>query len=364
MKRRSNNEGTIFKENTGYWVAEISLPGGKRRRKRSKTQADVKAWLLAQRDATRDGLIVENDKITFGQFFSRYYQDVLTHNVQPKTLESYESMARVHLLPALSEYRLTAINPQILQSLYSEKLNSGLSPRTVHYLHTLIHMSLKQAMKWGLVVRNVADLVDKPSQKRKAPDVWNTDQVNRFLKKISGHRWFPIYVLAIYCGVREGEVLGLRVEDIDLMHRVLYVRQTVQYLIGKGLTIKEPKSDAGKRPVTIPGFALSVITDYLLSIQKESGLIFTTSNKTPISPRNLIRHFKSVIEDLNLPDIRFHDLRHTHASLLLQAGVNPKVVQERLGHSSVTLTLNTYSHVLPGLQEAAADKFDDLLQGV
>lgn len=361
MGKRGNGEGSIFKENTGLWVAEISLPGGKRRRKRAKTQNEVKAWLLAQREAVRDGLVVEDDKITFGQFFSRYYQDVLTHSVQPKTLESYESMARLHVLPTLKDYRLTAITPQILQSLYSEKLNSGLSARTVHYLHTLIHMALKQAMRWGLVVRNVADLVDKPSQKRKTPVVWNADQVGRFLKQISGHRWYPIYVLAIYCGLREGEILGLRVEDIDLLNRTLHVRQAVQYLIGKGLVIKEPKSDAGKRPVAIPGFAVSVLTDYLLLTQKASGLIFTTSNNTPISPRNLIRHFKSVIEELGLPDIRFHDLRHTHASLLLAAGVNPKVVQERLGHSSVTLTLNTYSHVLPGLQEAAAEKFDDLM---
>lgn len=358
---RGKGEGTLFKEKTGLWVAEISLPGGKRKRKRAKTQSEVKAWLLAQREAVRDGMVVENDKLTFGQFFDRYYQDILTHNVQPKTLESYESISRIHILPALSAYRLSAITPQLLQSLYADKLKSGLSPRTVHYIHTLIHKALKQALKWGMVTRNVADLVDKPSQKRKAPNVWSADQANRFLNEINGHRWYPIYVIAIYCGLREGEILGLRVEDIDLMKRTLYVRQAVQYLLGKGLIIKEPKSEAGKRSVTIPGFAVAVLTDHLLLIKKDSGLIFTTGNDTPISPRNLIRHFKSVIGELDLPDIRFHDLRHTHASLLLAAGVNPKVVQERLGHSSVTLTLNTYSHVMPGLQEAAADKFDDLL---
>lgn len=363
-KKRGSGEGSIFFDNRGHWVAEISLPGGKRRRKYGKTQAEVKQWLLAQREAFRDGLIVEDDKLTFGQFFTRYYQDVLTHSVQPKTLESYESMTRLHILPALSNYRLTAITAQMLQSLYSEKLKSGLSPRTVHYIHTLIHKALKQALKWGLVARNAADLVDKPSQKRKTPIVWSVDQVNRFLKQISGHRWYPIYVLAIYCGLREGEILGLRVEDIDLLNRTLHVRQAIQYLIGKGLTTKEPKSSAGKRAVSIPGFAVAVLTDYLLLTQKGSGLIFTTGNNTPISARNLIRHFKSVIAEIELPDIRFHDLRHTHASLLLAAGVNPKVVQERLGHSSVTLTLSTYSHVLPGIQEAAADKFDGLLNPV
>ena len=364
MGKRGNGEGTIFKETSGLWVAEISLPGGKRRRKRAKTQAEVKQWLLSQREASRDGLIVEDDKVTFGQFFSRYYQDVLTHNVQPKTLESYGSISRTHILPALSNYRLTAITPQMLQSLYSEKLKSGLSPRTVHYIHTLIHKALKQALRWGLVTRNVADLVDKPSSPRKTPVVWSVNQVNLFLANIKDHRWYPIYVLAIYCGLREGEILGLRVEDIDLLRRVLQVRQAVQYLIGKGLTIKEPKSEAGKRSVSIPGFAVAVLTDYLLSTHKEQGLIFTTSNNTPISPRNLIRHFKSAIEELGLPNIRFHDLRHTHASLLLIAGVNPKVVQERLGHASVTLTLNTYSHLLPGIQEAAAEKFDELMNNV
>lgn len=360
-RRRAKGEGTIFREKTGLWVAEISLPDGRRKRKRGKTQGAVQEWLLAQRDASRDGLTVENDKVSFGQFIDRYFEDVVKHNVQAKTLESYEGLVRLHIKPALGNITLTKITPQMLQKLYADKLNSGLSKRTVHYIHTLIHKSLGQALKWGLVARNVSDLVDKPSPKRRASAIWNVAQVNQFLEAVKDHRWYPIYVLAIYCGLREGELLGLHIEDVDLRNRTLQVNHAVQYIVGKGLIIKEPKSDSGKRAVVMPSFAFSVLMDYLLLQKRESGLVFVTGNGTPISPRNLIRHFKSVIEEQKLPDIRFHDLRHTHASLLLQAGVNPKIVQERLGHSQISLTLDTYSHLIPGMQHDAADKFNELM---
>lgn len=291
MKRRARGEGTIFKEKTGLWVGEITLPNGKRRRKRAKTQGAVQEWLQTQREASRNGLLVEDDKVSFGQFIDRYFEDVVRHNVQPKTFESYESITRVHIKPALEKERLSRITPQMLQALYAKKLDSGLSKRTVHYIHTIIHKTLDQALRWGLVARNVSDLVDKPSPKRMVPTVWNVAQVNTFLNSTKNHRWYPIYVLAIYCGLREGELLGLHLEDIDLRNRTIQVKHAVQYLVGGGLVIKEPKTASGKRAVVIPGYALSVLMDHLFKTKVEKGLIFTTSNGTPISPRNLVRHF-------------------------------------------------------------------------
>jgi integrase len=229
-------------------------------------------------------------------------------------------------------------------------------------MHSVLHKALGQALKWGIVVRNVCDLVEAPHPKRKAPATLTPDQVKKFLETVKDHRWYPIYVLSLYCGFREGEVLGIYFEDLDLLHDVIHVRHAVQYLVGKGLVITEPKTDSAKRTVTIPGFAHDVLVEYLHPLKRNQGLVFVTSHGTPISPRNLIRHFKQALEEAGLPEIRFHDLRHTHASLLLAAGVHPKLVQERLGHSQISLTLDTYTHVVPGMQEGVAEKFDELMK--
>jgi integrase len=363
MSKRSKGEGTIFfSKSQGLWVAEISLPDGKRKRKYSKAQKTVREWLLAQREALRDGLLLEDDRVTVSEFVDRYMDQVAIHTLRPKTLESYESLVRIHIKPSIGFHRLSALSPAHLQKLYSDKLNSGLSKRTVQFIHSIIHKILDQAMKWGLVIRNVADLVDAPSPKRKAPNVWTAEQVKTFLNHVKGHRWYLIYVLAIYCGFREGEILGIHYDDIDLKHGVINVRHAVQYLKGKGLVITEPKTDRARRAVTVPDFAINVIKHHLESQYINQGIIFKTSNKTPISPRNLVRHFKASLKEAGVPEIRFHDLRHTSATLLLSAGVHPKVVQERLGHSSVVLTLTTYSHVLPGIQEEAAIKLEAFIE--
>jgi len=362
-KRRASGEGSIcFSEKEQLWIGQITLPDGKRRRKRSKTQKTIKEWLLSQREAIRDGLVVEDEKVTLGQFLDRYMSDVAAYTLRPKTLESYNSLIKIHIKPALGDIRVNQLRPAVVQKFYADKLESGLSRRTVQYIHSILHKTLDQALKWGLVVRNVCDLVEAPAPKRKTPNTWTAEQVKKFLITVKDHRWYPIYVIALYCGLREGEVLGLYFEDLDLLHDMIHVRHAVQYLVGKGLVITEPKTESSKRTVTIPGFAHDVLVEYLHPLLRNQGLIFVTSNNTPISPRNLIRHFKEALEEAGLPEIRFHDLRHTHASLLLAAGVHPKLVQERLGHSQISLTLDTYSHVTPNMQDGVADKFDELMK--
>jgi integrase len=362
-KKRASGEGSIcFSETEQLWIGQITLPDGKRRRKRSKTQKVIKDWLLAQRDAIRDGLVIEDERITVGQFLDRYLQDVAAHTLRPKTFEAYSYLIRMHIKPALGNIRLNQLRPARVQKFYADKLESGLSRRTVQFMHSVLHKALQQALKWGMVVRNVGDLVEAPSPNRCTPITFSPDQVKKFLETVKEHRWYPIYVVALYCGLREGEVLGIHFEDLDLLHDEIHVRHAVQYLIGKGLVITEPKTDSAKRTVTIPGFAHDVLVEYLHPLKRDQGLIFVTSNDTPISPRNLVRHFKEALEEAGLPEIRFHDLRHTHASLLLAAGVHPKLVQERLGHSQISLTLDTYSHVTPNMQDGVAQKFDELMK--
>jgi integrase len=185
--------------------------------------------------------------------------------------------------------------------------------------------------------------------------------VKQFLKAVENHRWYPIYVLAIYTGMRKGEILGTHRNDVDLARGVVNVRHQITQVQGVGSVISEPKTERSRRQITLPVFAVTVLRRHIESLEGNQSLLFTTSTGKPISSRNVVRHFKSVIESQKLPDIRFHDLRHTHATLLLSAGTHPKVVQERLGHSQISLTLDTYSSVIPSMQRDVADQFEALL---
>jgi len=363
-KRRAKGEGSIyFSETLNLWVAQINLPNGKRKTKYSKTQKVVKDWLLAQRNAIRQGLWVEADNVNVSDYLDRWLNETVVHTVRPKTFNSYKSLVELHIRPTIGYLKLASLRPENLQSLYAQKQDSGLSPRTVQYIHAVIHRALEQALKWGLVVRNVADLVDAPRPVKKTPLTFTETQTRLFLDGVKDHRWFLIYLLAIVGGLREGELLGLHIEDISLENKLIYVHRAIQALPGKGLVETEPKTETAKRLVTLPDFAIEPLSVYIDSLNRNQGLLFTTSTGKPISPRNLLRHFHETLDKLGIEKMPFHSLRHLSASLLLKAGVNPKVVQERLGHSTITLTLDTYSHLLPGIQEDAAKKMDGYFNG-
>ena len=200
-----------------------------------------------------------------------------------------------------------------------------------------------------------------PSPAKRNPTIYSPDQVNTFLASVKDHRFYTLFVLAIYGGFQRGELLGLHVEDCNIDTATITVSHAVQYQMGKGVVITEPKTDRSKRSVKLPVTALKVLKAYLKQLNRNQGLLFTTASGKPINPRFLIKSFKGAIKEAGLPEIRFHDLRHTSATLLLLANVNPRVVQERLGHSCVTLTLSTYSHILPAMQDEAAEKMEKIL---
>lgn len=353
-KRRSRGEGTIYQRPDGLWTAQITLPDGKRKTKYGKTQKEVRIWLQTSLNQLKEGLWVNDDTLTVDGFFSRFLES-LEHNVKPKTYDSYTSIYRLHIHPIIGNLKLVDLRPYHLQDLYKQKLESGLSKRTVEYIHAVLHRGLQQAYKWGTVSRNVADLVDAPRPERKEPVVFTPEQCRILLEGLKEDRLYGFYALALGCGLRLGELLALRYEDFNFENSTLSVRRTLQRVAGKTV-IGEPKSEKSRRLVSIPSFALEALE------RKSTGLVFKTSNDTPFSPRNIQRHFANTLVKLGLPKIRFHDLRHTYASLMLSANVHPKTVQEALGHSSISLTLDTYSHLLPSLQKEASEKMDVLLR--
>jgi integrase len=285
-------------------------------------------------------------------------RDQAAHTLRPKTIEQYSYLIRLHIKPHLGTIKLDQLRPEQLQRLYSEKVASGLSPRTVQLIHAVIHKTLGQAVRWGLVMRNVSDLTDPPKPGKPIHHIWTVDQAKTFLASVKDHPWYPVYLIAVSTGLREGEVLGLHGADIDWAEGVMHIRRTVSQLQGKGgLKIGQPKTGKSRRSVTLPAMTFKALEP----LKGTQGLLFITASGKPVAPRNLIRHFKLATAAAGLPDIRFHDLRHTCATLLLSLGVHPKVVQEILGHSSIALTMDTYSHVVPSMQASSASQMNDLL---
>lgn len=268
---------------------------------------------------------------------------------------------RRHIKPALGAIRLARLRPDQVQGLYALKLSEGLSPRTVHFIHSVIHRALVHAVRWGLVPRNVSDLVEPPRQRRPEPVVWSLADARRFLKAIEGHRLEPVFILAIATGVRIGEALGLHHQDIDWTESKIHIRHAIQEQKGKGIVVVEPKTKQSRRAIKVPEFAMEVLRDRTDRRDGCQGLLFTTRTGLPISPRNVVRDFHQVLAEAGLPRIRSHDLRHTCATLHLKAGTHLKTVQVLLGHSSIALTGDTYSHVLPEVSDEAAGRLHNLL---
>jgi integrase len=257
-----------------------------------------------------------------------------------------------------------------VQELLNDKLDEGLSPRTVQYIHAVLRGCLRQAVDWDLLPRNVATMAKPPKVCRKEVEPFDIEGVRRLLEALRGDRLEALYSVALAVGLRRGEALGLKWDDVDLDDGSLKVRRALQALKG-GIKFVEPKSARSRRVIALPSIAVQALRRHrawqsqerLLagSRWQDQGLIFTSTIGTPIHPRNLVRHFHGVLEAAGLPRKRFHDLRHTCASLLLVQGVQPRVVMEILGHSQISITMDTYSHVMPTLQQDAASRMNALL---
>lgn len=360
--RRGKGEGTVWQnEANGKWFAQLTLPNGKKKTRTAANQKEAQRWLLVQRRAVENNTYTDTKDITLEAYLKRYMEDVVSHKLAPKTISSYQYIIANHIVPELGKIKLTQLRADQLQRLYSEKLNCGLSKRTVLYIHQVLHKALGQAVKWSLVASNVTELADHPTNKRRAPETLSVDQVKQLLETLQDDRLYPLYLLAVSTGMREGECLGLHWEDVDLDHRILVVRHIAQEIPGQGMIIKEPKTDASKRPIDLPEKAWAALRQLQEASAAPTGLVFHTKNATPISQRNLIRHFHAALKKADLPRVKFHSLRHFTATSLLQRGVHPKLVQALLGHSQISITMDTYSHVIPGINKETSERMNDIL---
>ncbi|MBA2364304.1 MAG: site-specific integrase, partial [Chloroflexia bacterium] len=323
-------------------------------------------------DADR-GILPPAERLTLDKYLQRWLEDEARHRLAPQTYDRYARNVRLHLVPTLGKFQLEQLQPHQLQRLYSDLLDKGFSASLVGFVHSILHSALKSAVRMNLAPRNVADAVSPPRKRLRPFTILNTEQVSHLLETARGDRLEALYVLAVMTGMRQGELLALRWRDVDLDSAVVHVTQQMVRLKGQGRVFADPKTTYGRREIAVPAMAVQALTEHRVrqlqerrlagSLWTDLDLVFTTHLGVPLEAHRLTaKHFKSLLRRADLPDIRFHDLRHTAATLLLGQGVNPKVVQERLGHSSIKMTMDIYSHVLPNMQADAAGKLDRLFR--
>jgi integrase len=380
MGKRGQNEGSIFQRGDGRWCAQLNLgwENGKRRRKcvYGATAQEVQDALLKARADMAAGLPVAVGRQSVAQFLDLWLEDSVKPSVRPLTHEQYRQHVKLYLAPLLGHCRLSKLAPQHIRAFIKRKLEDGLSPRTVQLSIVILRKALSQAVKDGLIGRNVAKLVDGPRVERFEGKMFSPDQARAFLDAARGERLEALYTVALSLGLRMSEALGLCWQDIDFERRTLIVNRILER-IGRGqgstLQLVAPKTSRSRRTVNLPDAAVRALKVHKVrqleerlaagSRWQDRGLVFPSRMGTPYEPHGLHDDFKRILAKAKLPDIRFHDLRHSAASLMLAQGIPLRSIQDILGHSSITLTANLYAHVGEKLRREAADAMDTVLAG-
>jgi integrase len=372
--RRGHGEGSITQLPDGRWQARVELGwlDGKRRRKAffGKTRSDAVRKLNRALTEKDRGLPIITDRERVEHFLVRWLEDTVKRSVRPSTYASYASYVHGHLIPGLGRQTLAQLSPQDVQQLLNAKLAAGLSPRSVQFIRAILRRALGQALKWGVVSRNVAALVDPPKVRNREIHPLTPEQVQILLAGIRGERLEALCVTAVATGLRQGELLGLRWQDVDLAQGQLVVRQALQR-IDRMPVFVEPKTARSRRTVALPIVAHEVLRSHRAKqlaerlqagdLWDEWGLVFTTPRGMPLHPSNVTHDFQKVLARLGLPRQRFHDLRHCCASLMLAQGLTLKDVMETLGHSQISLAANLYGHLYAERRQEVARRMDQML---
>jgi integrase len=380
-----SRRGHVYKRGDSWtFILDTSLPGQRRRQKSKggyRTKRDALAALNEAQSALQRGIYVEPSKLSVETFLLDHWLPAVESGLRKSTLQGYRSAISNYVLPRLGETRLQAVTPDQLNAFYGELLKtgrkdgkSGLSPKTIHNIHVMLHKALHDAVRWSYLPRNVAQFSDPPKQTSsgKAMRTWTPDELRSFLEYVGNDPYYAAWVLAASTGMRRGEVLGLRWQDIDFDRRRLAIRQTI-ISVDYRVETSEPKTARGRRSVALDSGTVTALRAHRAAQNQEKlklgeayqdlGLVFCRADGTPVHPDRFTQMFDKHVKDSGLPRIRLHDLRHTHATLALAAGIHPKVVSERLGHSTVAFTMDVYSHAIPSMEAEAAETIANLVRG-
>jgi integrase len=368
--RRDRGDGSIYQRANGMWCGTYSAgyaSDGSRKRRTvfGESREDVQKKLRDKLNQATTSLSVAPTKVKLGDYLGRWLNDAAKSAVRPTTYSNYERVIKNHIKPHLGGVALGILTPVHVQSMIAALKRDGKSAETIRLTYAVLRRALKQAVTWGLLTHNATYGVERPRAVKMEISVYDAEQVAKLLSAAKDDRLEALYVLAVGAGMRLGEIFGLQWADVDLAARTIMVRRTLSELNGK-LFPSEPKTAKGRRKIDLPAIVVAALQRHRKQAMAEGFAavewVFCNSIGTPLRrSRFHSQHFKPLLRKAGLPDIRFHDLRHTSATLLLAAGVHPKVVQERLGHSQISVTLDTYSHILPSMQLDAATRLDALM---
>ncbi|BAR82929.1 DNA integration/recombination/invertion protein [Bacillus thuringiensis serovar tolworthi] len=344
---------------------------GKRRQKwfsGYKTKKEAEKDVAKKITELHEGTFIQPSKVTVNTFLAEWIE-AKKINVKKSTYDEYRGIIKNHLIPHLGEIKLEKLNGMHIQKFYN-KLNETLSANTINLVHTILSTSLNQAVKFKLIPFNPAKMVESPRKEKTSFHVWDEDEVKHFIKASQKSRYHIAYLLAITTGMRMGEILGLRWQDVDLKNKTISINQTLSH---DCKLILDTKTKQSKRLLPIDDGTTAALQKHKLRVKQEKlkagqayynlDLVVCSQLGNLVFRSQFHVNFKTYIAKADLKVIRFHDLRHTHATLLLKQGVHPKVVSERLGHKDVLITLNKYSHILPGVQEQAVENFGKSIFG-
>lgn len=382
MTERRGAQGrlTIINRPDGRWHGYVSMGtkgDGKRDRRHvsARTRAEV-VVKVRELEGKRDAGSVHaaGKPMKVEEWFTYWVDTIAPARVRPRTLESYRSMIRLHILPRIGQRRLDQLMPEHLEAMYAELLAGGRSPATVLRVHRVLHRALKIAVQRERVARNVATLVDPPKQRRaETPMPLDVDECRKVLAAAEGRRNAARWTVALALGLRQSEALGLQWRDIDLDVGKLSVRRGLHRVDGRGLIFEEPKTPKSRRTVALPGPLTAALRKHRETQDLERmvagtdwqdfDLVFAQPNGRPLDKHSDYEAWTRLLADAGVRHIRLHDGRHTAATLLLTAGVHPRVVMELLGHSQMRTTTDIYSHVMPALAQEAADRMGTTLWG-
>lgn len=358
------------KKKSWYYVFEVRDNQGKRvtfKKRGFKTKSEALKAEVAAKNEVNKGIITKPTTMTFGDYLNDWLRN--RRDIREVTKKGYSTLIEKHIIPEVGRVKLVNINAMTIENLLSTIEEKGLSESFNKNVFKVIHKALADAELKLQIPRNPAALVSKPKVSKKEMFHWSPDEARGFLAATSNHRLAIIFVLALHCGMRQGEILGLRMSDIDLKNNKLYIRNILNF---KRELQVGTKTASGTRSISISSFVVDALINRIRNSEEEKknagekykseGFLICTKYGRPLPKHDCHKLWNRLLEKHGMRKIRFHDLRHTCASLLLSLGIHPKIVQERLGHTSYKITMDLYSHLMPNMQSDASDALEKLLK--
>lgn len=369
---RRPGDGSVYQRNDGRWVCEVTLEDHSRKQYYFKTEKEALERRRTVLNELAQGTVATGPQQTLKQFLEYWLENVYKVSVRLGTYRNCRILIYKHIIPGLGYIKLQKLTTQQVQTFYAKKLRDGAKASRVKNMHHTLHTALDYARRARLVSTNVSNDVRLPPREEPRQQPLTAEEAALLLQKVKEHELEGLLTLALATGMREGELLGLRWSDIDLNKGMLQIERTLTYITGHGFIEGKPKTAKSKRKIVLPQFVMGVLYHHRAKqLEKriavgpawvDRDLVFPNRNGDYLLHVTLLRRFRKLLKDVGLPRIRFHDLRHSAATLLLGMGVDMKIVQEVLGHSSISITADIYGHVLPPIYKSAMDKMDGFLE--